>query len=76
MPATKGAGKHQNPVRDSLRAVRGNMKQDMAARKTAKAAGDTAKMKAASKAIKADRLQAKQLRKELPRKNAAPPPKP
>jgi hypothetical protein len=75
-PATTGAGKHQSPVRDSLRAVRTNMKADVAARKAARASGDAVKMKAASQAIKADRQQAMRLRKELPGRKAPRKPKP
>ena len=75
-PVTAGARKHQNPVRDSLRAVRQNMKQDVAARNAARASGDTAKMRAASRAIRADRMQAKRLRNGLPRKHAPRKPKP
>jgi hypothetical protein len=74
--ATAGARKHQNPVRDSLRAVRQNMKQDVAARKAARASGDTAKMKEASRAIRAERREALRLRSRLPRLHARRKPKP
>ncbi len=70
------ARKHQNPARDSLRAVRTDMKQHVAARRAARIAGDTAKMKEASRAIRADRRQAMRLRSRLPRKHAPRKPKP
>ena len=76
VPATAGAGKHQNPVRDSLRAIRRNMKQDVAARRSALASGDTAKVRAASRAIRADRQLARRLRGRLPRKHGPRKPKP
>jgi hypothetical protein len=76
VPAAAAARKHQNPARDSLRAVRTNMKADVAARKAARAAGDTVKMREASRAIRADRRQALRLRSRLPRKHAPRKPKP
>jgi hypothetical protein len=65
--------RNPNPVRDSLRAVRKDMKADVAARKAAKVAGDTAKAKAASRDIRKDRKTAEGLKSRLPRKKAAPP---
>ncbi len=66
-PTTTGAPRKANPVRDSLRAVRKDLKQNVAERRAAKAAGDTAKMRAVSRNIRAEKKQAMALRGRLPR---------
>lgn len=73
-PPATAAQKHQNPARDSLRAVRQNMKRVMADRKAAKAAGDAARMKADVQALRVYRKQAAGLKSRLPRRKVRPKP--
>ncbi len=73
--------RHASPARDSLRAIRQNSKQLMADRKAAKASGDTERMKADTKALRANHRQAQKFSKGLPHRKHAPrktppPPKP
>ena len=80
-PTTTTAARHASPARDSLRAIRQSSKQLMADRKAAKASGDTERVKADSKALRANHQQAQRLSKGLPHRKHAPrktppPPKP
>ena len=64
--ATTAPAKKSSPVRDSLKALNGDIKQDKAERKAAKAKGDTAAVKAATKDIKQDQKAKAALKKNLP----------
>ena len=67
VPTTTSAPHKPNPVRDSLRAVRKDLKQHVAERRAAKAAGDTAKMRVIGRNIRLEKKQAMALRGRLPR---------
>ncbi len=73
--ATTPPAKKSNPVRDSLKALNKDIKDDKAARKADRAKGDPAAAKAETKDIKQDQKAKAALKKHLPPKKT-PPPKP
>jgi hypothetical protein len=65
-PAPATANAAPAPARSEVRAVRQSLRQDVVARKTAKANGDAAGVKAAGKNLRADRKRAAALGMKRP----------
>jgi hypothetical protein len=67
----KGSRK-ANPVADSLKTLKGAIKNDVADRKAARSTGDTSRARADGARIKSEKAQAKELKAMLPEKNKKP----
>jgi hypothetical protein len=70
--AQKPAKGTKNPVADSLKALKGAIKNDVADRKAARSTGDTARARADGAKIKSEKAQAKALKARLPAKKKKP----